>query len=386
MCSRRPGLLFGGDSASAAAPVTGAQIDLLKGENWKALFSSVNVLSVSETVNFRPAIRCRIPLQGCPCILWVRISPRRRFLFSAFSRLWFSRREPLLGFSVTQNGVTLATGSGYALTAATLLKYINLSISDGNATPLFDMWFSIPTTVSGTAAVIAASLATLEPYVDITAVDITGSTPLSVDVADFKTYETLLNKVSGGFEVSDTALNVKAALIATGSALIADAKDIKALVLSNGAASPLQLTAAQATAAASVLAKLSGDAIVEVRATDGSWTTTGHGNGLTLHDITGLGRYDHRRRLQRDLRLRRASGQRRIADFSTHYKGTGHDIVELSKLEFAKGDATLLADATLNATHTGIVVTAGTNSLRFTGFTTMAEFTAAVNGGDFKFV
>ena len=378
-------ILAGGSAFSTVspAPVTGATIDLLKSENWKTLFSSVNLLSVTETVNSATSYTVADSSSGLSVqFIGTGFTPKTIYIFGIFP-VTVLATGTITGFDVTQNGVSLATGSGYSLTAATLLKYINLSISLGNATPLFDMWFSIPTTVSGTAAVIAASLATLEPYVDIAAVDITSGV-LAVDVAEFKAYQAVLNKVAGGFDVKDTEANIKAALIATGSALLADVKDINALILSNGATAPLQLTAAQDAVAAGMLKKLSGSAILEVHATTGAWTTTGYGNGLTIDDlegvdaITGGGASEH-------FVFAARWGKATISDFSTHFTGTAHDFVQLAKSEFALGDTTLLADAKLNAAATAVVVTAGTDQLTFTGLT-IKELKTAIAGGDFTFV
>jgi len=376
--------LFGGQGAYPAATagtITGPSIDLLKGENWKTLFNKVDLFTITETVNSSTSYTIADPTSGLSVNFTGTGFTGKTIIVDFFLPVTVLATGTITGFSVTQNGMTLATASDYSLTASTLLAAINASVAAFSAMPLFDMWFSISTTVSGTAAVIAASLATLEPYVNIKAVDITGATPLSVDVADFKTYETVLNKVVGGFEVSDTVADIKAALIAAGSTLIADAKNISALVLSNGGATPLQLTAAQASAASALLAKLSGKAIVEIHQTSGAWTTTGHGAGLTIHDIKGVDAITGGGASE-DFVFLAGWGNATISDFDKHYTGAGHDIVTLPGSEFVKGDATLLADA--KPGDGGVIVTAGQDKLIFTGLT-IAELNAGITAGDFKF-
>ena len=368
----------GADPAFPAAPVTGATIDLSKSENWPALIASVDVHDLTETLNSSTSFTVADPKSG--------ISAQfigTGFTIESFFGVTILETGTITGFNLSQNGATIATGIGYSISASTLDNVLVQCAEQGNAMPLFDLWFSIPTTVSGTAAVIASSLSLLEPYVHITAVDITSGV-LVVDAAQFKSYETVLNKVAGGFDVEDKEANIKAALTATGSALLADVKDIKALILSNGATAPLQLTAAQAATDGALLKKLSGSAILEVEATNGDWTTTGHGNGLTIDDlkgvdaITGDGTGEH-------FVFAADWGKATITDFATHFTGTGHDFVQLAKSEFAQGDTTLLADAKLNAAGTAMVVTAGTDQLTFTGLT-LKELKTAINGGDFTFV
>ena len=129
------------------------------------------------------------------------------------------------------------------------------------------------------------------------------------------------------------------------------------------------------------VAKLSGKAIVEIHQTSGAWTTTGHGAGLTIHDIKGVDAITGGGASE-DFVFLAGWGNATISDFDKHYTGAGHDIVTLPGSEFVKGDATLLADA--KPGDGGVIVTAGQDKLIFTGLT-IAELNAGITAGDFKF-
>jgi copper chaperone CopZ len=246
------------------------------------------------------------------------------------------------------------------------------------------MLFGAAPTVSGTAAIVASSLSFLESYKNITAIDITDGDALSVSLKQFKAYEALLNKVSGGFEIEDTEASIKAAFITKGSKLVADTANIQSLVISNGATTALELTAARASTASKLLSKLGGSAIVDVEAATGARAATGDGDSLTIHDIAGIDTITGGGASEYFV-FASHWGQATITDFSKHFETPGNDTIQLSKSEFAHGAITLLADAKSNAAGTAVIVTAGTDRLKLTGLT-ISELKAAINDGDFTFV
>jgi hypothetical protein len=363
-------------SAEAAPIVAGPTIHLLVGESWPTLIDSVMFQDLKEKVNSSTSYTISDAKAG----LSVEFTGSN---FTSVSVPGFTTIETgtITGFKVKLNGVSIAVGSGYSLTAYEIQGYAQQALLAGNALPFFALWFSNPTTVSGTAAVIKSSLSLIAPYVDLATVEITDG-PLVVNVAKFDKYEAVLNTVVGGFEVSDSVADVKAALIASGSALAADYADVSSLVLTNGATALLRLTTAQDTAAASLLAKVSGNSIIAVEDTSGAWVTSGKGNGLTINDIAGVDAITGGGSSESFV-FAAHWGQASISDFDSHFKGIGHDFVTLAKSEFAHGDKTLMADAAF--TGGSIVVTAGTDQLTFTGMTT-ADFDKAILVGDFKFV
>ena len=142
----------------------------------------------------------------------------------------------ITGFTFSLDKKPIAKGSDYSLSASQLTNALVTSVEDGTALPLFDFWISIPTEVSGTAHVVEGNFENLLPeYVNIKSINFTNPSPV------------------------------------------------------------ITLTAAQETADKNLLAEISSAYVLDVHNTNGSWTTTGHGDGLTIHDkpavdtITGGG-------------------------------------------------------------------------------------------------
>jgi hypothetical protein len=125
-------------------------------------------------------------------------------------------------------------------------------------------------------------------------------------------------------------------------------------------ASPvIKLTAAEDTADAAALDKISTPYILEVQSADGSWTTTGNGNGLTIHDIpgvdtiTGGGSGEH-------FVFKAGFGTATLTDFHEDLTGATHDTVTLAKSEFGSL-ANLLSDA--KPSGTSLIITSGSDHL-----------------------
>ena len=108
------------------------------------------------------------------------------------------------------------------------------------------------TTVTDTASNIQNGLAGLAAYAgNITAITATGGT-VTVSTAGFAADQAALDKIVGGFGVTDTTANVQTAF----SSLEADAGNVKSIALSD--AGTLALSFTQYTAATSLLAKIVG--------------------------------------------------------------------------------------------------------------------------------
>src|SRR5262249_2973482 len=124
-----------------------------------------------------------------------------------------------------------------------------------------------------------------------------------------------------------------------------------------GAGTPaLNLTNAQATADAGLLAKITQAYVLNVN-TNGTTTTTGHGNNLTIRDVPS-----------HDLITATGSnwtfdvgagfGLASVAGFSTDLSGATHDEIVLAKRDFASFSA-LVGDS--KQVGTSVVVTASNN-------------------------
>ena len=91
--------------------------------------------------------------------------------------------------------------------------------------------------VADTAAVIEAKLAALGADVAHIKSIVATDTPPTVPIAQFNSFGALLNKLSGGFSISDTAANIGAAL----TALVADNGHLATITATGG---PLTVSAA----------------------------------------------------------------------------------------------------------------------------------------------
>ena len=259
----------------------------------------------------------------------------------------------ITGFTFSLNGTPIAEGSDYSISAPKLSSALERAVLDDDAKLLFDFWFRIPTIVSGTAPIVEGNLENLLPhYVHIIGVDVTSGT-VSVSVAKFEKYQNVLNKISGGFSISDSSTNVQPEL----SALKADLANINSISFTN--ASPaIEITAG---ADAGVLAKITGAYILDVHNVDGSWTTTGHGNDLTIHDkpsadtITGGGSGE-------DFVFDAGFGSATLVDFHNHLTGPTHDTVTLPSSEFGTSVTALLHDDAKKM-GTSVLISSGSDQL-----------------------
>ena len=169
--------------------------------------------------------------------------------------------------------------------------------------------------------------------------------PVAVNVQTFGTYETTLNKVSGGFVLSDLSANI----IADFSALEGDVTKIQSIAFLDTATPVIDLTAAQASSDASLLTKIVSPYVLNVANSSGSTTTTGFGNDLTIaaaasgpDTITAGGTSE-------TFVFAPSFGHDTITDFYQHLSGTGADKISLPSAEFSNF-AAVLADATASGT------------------------------------
>jgi hypothetical protein len=196
--------------------------------------------------------------------------------------------------------------------------------------------------VADTAGNIKANLAALNAD-NAHVISITprsGSGAVSESVADFAANRAVLDKIVGGFAISDTAANVQANI----AALQSDAGAINAIKLTDSTAAAPAVISLSASAAASDAATLAEITSPFVLATNSNGTTAliGHGNGLTIAvdagdtTVTGGGVHEI-------LDFSPHFGSTTVTDFATHYADYLHDTISLSTSDFADW-STLVAD------------------------------------------
>ena len=352
--------------------MSNAEITFTKTVNIQALANSINLGDITESVTSTtytvsdPSSGVTLELTG------TGFASENLFGYTVLSA------GTVTGFTFSLKGVTFAIGTGYSVPASTIDNTIINSVFAGNASPILALWFSFPVDLTGTAAEISKNLAFLAQYTDIASVNIKGTDLLTVNVAEFKKDQTLLNVVTEGFAVSDTEANVAAGL----AKLLPDVSHIKSISLTDGATAALKLTTGQVTKYDSVIALLTGDYILKSVAVSGAVTTTGHGNDLQIADIAGKDTITGGGSNE-DITFGASFGAATLTDFSKYQTSANHDTVTLASSEFTSGGASLLADA--KPAGGNIRITAGTDVLMIDKMN-MTELTTAVNDGYFKFV
>jgi hypothetical protein len=328
-------------------------IHLLAIENWTTLAGSVDFSTLTETLHSSTSYTVSDSTSGLSLnVVGTGFTTENFFGYTVLAT------GTITGFTFSLNGKPIAKGSDYSLPASQLLGALETSIFAGNASPLFNLWFSIPTIVSGTAPIVEGNLENLLPeYVNIAAIDIT-SGAVSVSAAKFKTDENVLNEISAGFSISDTSTKVQPEL----GALAADVTHINSISFTNP--SPvIKLTAAEATADAGALAQISSAYILDVQSTNGSWTTTGEGSGndLTIHDIKGVDTITGGGTGENFV-FNAGFGTATLTDFHNHLTGSTHDTVMLPSSEFGNSITALLHDDTKKS-GTSVIISSGSDHL-----------------------
>jgi hypothetical protein len=327
-------------------------ITLLEIENWTALGKSVKFSTVVGKLNSSTSYTISDSTSGLSLnVVGTGFKTTNFFGYNLLAT------GTITGFTLSLHGEPIVEGSNYSLSASQLLNAVETSVFEGTALPFFDVWFSIPTIVSGAGPIVAGNLANLLPeYLNIAAIDIT-SGAVSVPVANFEADRNVLDKISGGFVISDASANVQAGL----ALLQADVGHINSIHFTN--ASPvIQVTAAQNVADAGALKKITSPYVLDVHNTTGSWTTTGHGNGLAIHDmpgaagdtITGGGSSE-------DFFFGAGFGKATLTDFHNHLTGSTHDTLTLAKSEF--GSLTELLNVDAKQFGTSVLIHSGADLL-----------------------
>jgi hypothetical protein len=352
------------------------EMTLLAIENWTALGKSVNFNTLTETLN--PS-RTSYTVTDSTSGLSLTVGGTG-FTVENFFGYTVLATGTINTFALSLHGKAIVLGSGYSLPVPTFLSALETSVLERSALPFFDVWFSVKNTIVGAAAIVEGNLANLLPeYANIKAIEIT-SGAVSESVANFKIYENVLNTISGGFAISDSSANVQAGL----ALLEADVAHINSIHLTN--ASPaISVTAAQDTADAQVLSKITSPYVLDVHNANGSVTTIGHGNNLTIQDIKVVGNgiadtitgggYGE------DFIFHAGFGNATLTDFHNHLTGSTHDTVTLAKTEFGTL-ANLLHDATPSGTS--VIISSGSDHLTLQNMT-VAQLTQVVST-DFKLV
>jgi hypothetical protein len=326
-------------------------IHLLAIENWTKLGESVDFNTVTTTLNSSTSYTATDSTSGLSLnVVGTGFTPEQ---FGPYTLL---ASGTITGFTFSLNGKPIAEGSDYSLPASELSTALEESVFYNNASYLFNLWFSIPTIVSGTAHIVEGNLENLLPeYVNIKAIDITRGT-VSVSVAKFKTYENVLNEISGGFSISDLSTNVQPEL----GKLEADVALINFIHFTNPSPPAITVTAAERTADAGVLAKITGAYVLDVHNTNGSWTTTGHGNNLTIHDIKGVDTITGGGSGE-DFAFNAGFGSATLTDFHNHLTGSTHDTATLALSEFGSINELLHHDA--KQSGTAVLISSGSDHL-----------------------
>jgi hypothetical protein len=352
---------------------------LLAIENWTALGKSVDFHTLTEKLNSSTSYTVTDSTSGLSLTVG-----GTGFTTENFFGYTVLATGTINSFTLSLHGKAIVLGNDYALPVPTFLSALEASVFEGTALPFFDVWFSVKNTVSGTAAIVEGNLANLLPvYVDIKAIEIT-SGAVSESVANFKIYENVLNTISGGFAISDSSSNVQAGL----ALLEADVAHINSIHFTNPSPA-IAITLAQKTADAAVLAKITSPYVLDVHNPNGSWTTTGHGNNLTIADIKGVDTITGGGSGE-DFVFGAKFGTATLTDFHSHLT-VAHDTVTLPKSEFVSLTA-LLHDAKQVGTGTSasVIISAASpgsplDHLTLQGMT-LAQFTPSLIATDFKLV
>ncbi len=229
--------------------------------------------------------------------------------------------------------------------------------------------------VSDLATNVQAALASLSADAHIASIVATDGT-LTETVAQFTADKAALNKVVGGFNISDTSAHFLAAL----TPLQADVSHIRAVQFTDASPPTLTLGATGAAADQALLGRITSSYVLNV-VSAGATVTTGHGSGLTIHDVVGNdtitgGGSDE------TFIFGSSFGTATVTDAAAHWTGAGHDVIDFAESEFA-GFRALLADATFaNGVAT---ITAGSDHLTLDGFSSAAALIAGNAAGDFSF-
>lgn len=214
--------------------------------------------------------------------------------------------------------------------------------------------------ISDKGATIAAAINSLNSdSAHINSISATGGAP-AVTVSTFNADQAILDKISGGFAISDTAANVVGKL----DALSTDAANLASISLTGATGPTLVLTSDQALADASALAKIVTPFALVTTNANLTTQTVGHGNGLTIavtpgvDVLTGGGANE-------TFVFDPNFGQAEITDAATNFTSSLHDVFSLPTTEFASF-AAVIADARQAGTGT-IITAANGDSLMLDG-------------------
>jgi hypothetical protein len=162
---------------------------LLAIENWTALGKSVNFFTLTEKLTSSTSYTITDFTSGLSLTVGGTGFTTEVFNFFGIQYTVLATGT-INSFTLSLHGKPIVQGSGYALPVPTFLSALEKSVIEGTALPLFDVWFSVKNTISGTAL-----------------------------------NENVLNTISGGFSISDSSANVQAGL----ALLEADAAHINSI-------------------------------------------------------------------------------------------------------------------------------------------------------------
>jgi hypothetical protein len=272
-------------------------IHLLAIENWTKLAKSVDFNTITTTLNSSTSYTASDSTSGLSLnVVGTGFTPE-----SPFPPYILLASGTITGFTLSLHGKKIVQGSDYSIPAGQLSSALEDAVLEDKPSVFFNFWFQFGATVSGTAPIVEGNLENLlREYVHITAIILTNASPV------------------------------------------------------------IQLTAAEEKADKGLLAKITSAYILDVHNADGSWTTTGHGNDLKIHDkpsvdtITGGGSGE-------DFLFKAGFGSATLTDFHDHLTGSTHDTVTLPSSEF--GSFTELLNKEATKSGTSVLISSGTDHL-----------------------
>ena len=265
------------------------------------------------------------------------------------SYLDFLSDPSIVAVTISDNAAVGANVAQLTSDAATIAELRN---ANGSAYQL---------AISDTAANVQNGIATLAANTHIGSITASGG-PASFSTAIFAADKATLDKIVGGFGITDTAADVSGSL----DALQGDVADIASIKFSDASPPTLNITSAQLAADAAALAKIVSPYILDVANASGSSSYVGYGNGLVFNIGGGTTSTIKGGGLNESFVFGAGFKTATISEFATHGGVASNDSISLAKSDFANW-ATLLSDA-----HTG----AG-GSISFVSQTSGATLTLA---------
>ena len=284
------------------------------------------------------------------------------------------------GFNVADTAANIVVGLSTLQTFPTIQT---IQSTDGNTPAVSDATFGQYKgvldkitggfAISDTAATIAYDSTALAKDAHIASLTATDWT-VTISVTRFLTYQSLFDKVTGGIALSGSAANVVTSL----DAIQADASHVTSIAFTNGTPPIISLSSTQASQDLDALAKITSPYTLAVTDPDGSMSLTSYG---AVSSVTALGGHETLTGVSGETFVFNSNfGQAEITHFANYISGSGHQTISLPSTEFANF-AAVIAGAQSSSAGTTVTAANG-DSLTLDGVS--ASMLAAASG-DFKF-